>query len=242
MAGLGLVSRRHVGKFASSGTILVDGEEISKADIKVSEWQIITFLDQEIVVKEFVYVLLHKSAGFICSELHEWGHLSYKNLLTDCPYANMLHTAGRLDQDTEWLVLCTNDWVFTHSIISPKKHLEKEYFVRTKDEVTDAALQQLATGVEFLWWYPWWGREDGYVTLPAQAFPVNQDGVICDVTDPNRDTHALRLIITEWKYHQVKRMLLAVWNELTYLRRDRIGQWTLDGIELGKWKEIELEK
>ncbi len=216
LAGLGLVSRRHVGKFSGTDAILVDGQEVSKTDIKVSYGQTITFLGQEIVVKENVYVLLHKSAWFVCSELHEGWHLSYKNELTDCPYANMLHAAGRLDQDTEWLLLCSSDGKFTHTIISPKKHLEKEYFVRTRDVITDAALQQLSVGVTL---------DDWYHTMPAKATRI--------------DDNSLSLVLIEGKYHQVKRMLEAVGNEVTYLRRDRIGKWTLEGIELGKWKYMD---
>ena len=64
-------------------------------------------------------------------------------LLQDCPYAAMLHVAGRLDQDTEGLVLCTNDGQFTHTIISPKKHLEKEYFLRVRDPLTQEVLDAL---------------------------------------------------------------------------------------------------
>jgi 16S rRNA pseudouridine516 synthase len=160
--------------------------------------------------------------------------------LEGCPYAAALHVAGRLDQDTEGLVLCSNDGVWTHQIISPKKHLEKEYFLRTQGPVRAKDIAALEEGVEFLPGYPGGGREEGYVTLPARVHCVDTDGVICADDDSARDHCALRLVITEGKYHQVKRMLQAVGNEVTYLRRDRIGKWTLDDMGLGMWKYIEV--
>lgn len=218
LSQLWLVSRRSVGKLMSSWTILVDGEEVYKSDTKLQYGQMITFWWIDIEVKEFVYLILNKPSWYVCSDIDEWWHASYQNLLEDCPYWKMMHVAGRLDFDTEWLVLCSNDWQFTHQTISPKKHQEKEYYVRTRDEIHDKALSELEKGVML---------QDGYVTLPAKAV---KDG-----------SHSLKLTIIEWKFHQVKRMLEAVWNEVIYLRRDRIWPWTLDGIELGKWKYINIE-
>jgi 16S rRNA pseudouridine516 synthase len=216
LAQLWLVSRRAIGKAVKSGLVCVDGEIAEKSDQKLSFGQTINFADQDIEVKESIYVLLHKPSGYVCSDIDEWWHASYKMLLQDCPYQAMLHVAGRLDFDTEWLVLCSNDGQFTHDIISPKKHLDKEYFVRTRDVIKDDDIAWLEEGVEL---------DDGYFTLPAKAVKI--------------DDNSLKLTIVEWKFHQVKRMLEAVWNEVTYLRRDRIWPWTLEGIESGKWKYIE---
>lgn len=216
LSQLWLASRRAVGKVLSSWLVLLDWEPVYKSDTKISYGQTITFADQEIIVKENIYLLLYKPSGYVCSDIDEWGHLSYQHLLADCPYASMMHVAGRLDFDTEWLVICSNDGQFTHSIISPKKHLEKEYYLRTRDEVLDKAIAQLQA---------WVTLEDWYKTLPAK---VEKDG-----------THSLKLTIVEWKFHQIKRMLEAVGNEVVYLRRDRIGPWTLEGLEMGKWKYFE---
>lgn len=219
LSQLWLVSRRSVGKILSSWTVLVNGEEAYKSDMKIHYGDTITFWGMDIEVKEFIYLILNKPTWYVCSDVDEGWHASYQHLLEDCPYGQMLHVAGRLDFDTEWLVICSNDWQFTHQIISPKKHLEKEYYVRTRDEIHDKALMELQDGVML---------EDGYVTMPAKAV---KDG-----------SHSLKLTIVEGKFHQVKRMLEAVWNEVTYLRRDRIGDWTVGGIDLGKWKYIDVKK
>lgn len=215
---LWLVSRRSVWKIIASWIVLVDGEEATKSDMKVSYGQIITFWWQDIEVKDHIYLVLNKPTWYVCSDVDEWWHASYQNLLQNCPYGKMLHVAGRLDFDTEWLVLCTNDGTFTHNIISPKKKLEKEYYVRTRDEIHDLALSQLEA---------WVTLDDGYVTLPAKAV---KDG-----------SHSLKLTIIEGKFHQVKRMLEAVWNEVIYLRRDRIGERTIAWMEQWTWKYISVK-
>ncbi len=216
LSQLGLVSRRSVWKVLQSWSVLLDWEPVYKSDHKVSYGQMIHYLWMDIEVKEHVSLLLHKPAGIVCSDIDEWWHKSYQTLLADCPYAPMLHVAWRLDFDTEGLVLCTSDWQFTHTIISPKKHLEKEYFVRTRDEIHDKALFALEE---------WVVLDDWYKTLPAKTI--------------KEWSHSFRLKIVEWKFHQIKRMLAAVGNEVVYLRRDRIGGWSLEGIGLGKWRYIE---
>lgn len=221
LAWLWLVSRRDAGRAVKNGSILVDGKEALKSDMKITEWQVITFLDQEIEVKEFIYVLLHKPQWYVCSELDEWGHHSYKMLLEDCPYAPMLHVAGRLDWDTEWLVFCTNDGDFTHEIISPKKKEEKEYYVELASSVSD---EDIATLEE---WVHIDDAEGIFTCMPAKVKRLSENVIL--------------LTIYEWKYHQVKRMAQAIGNEVVYLRRERIGKRTLDGLEKAKWRYISVD-
>jgi 16S rRNA pseudouridine516 synthase len=250
LANIGLIPRRQSTKALKTGIVWVDGREATKGEMKLSLGQEVTYFGVmpdgsmpedgvKIEVKDTMYLLLHKPAWYVCSELDEGGHLSYKNLLVDCPYAAMLHAAGRLDQDTEWVVVCSNDGQWIHQIISPKKHLEKEYFVRTRDAITQEAIDDLCAGVVFGPAYPGGQRDEGYCTMPAQATRVTMDGTPCLRDDANVDTHAFRLTIVEGKFHQVKRMLQAVGNEVVYLRRDRVGKWELGDVESGKWMYIE---
>lgn len=223
LAALGLVPRREAGRRIKSGAVLVDGAAATASDMKIHEGQIITLkrwdeAPLEVEVKEFIYILLHKPAGYVCSELEEGGHASYKMLLQDCIYAPMLHVAGRLDRDTEGLIFCTNDGQFTHDIISPKKKREKEYYVELALPISDEHISILQTGVTL---------DDGYTTMPAQIKRV-ADNIIL-------------LTIHEGKYHQVKRMAEAVNNEVTYLRRERIGERTLEGLEKGERRYITVE-
>lgn len=216
LANLGIVSRRDMNLFFKNEYILVNDIEAIKPSDPIDYGDVITRNKQDIVVKEFIYLLIHKPAGITSSDVDEASYKSYRSLLTDCPYTQMLHVAGRLDQDTEWLLIASNDGQFVHRIKSPKHHREKEYYVRSKNIITDPQIKQLEQGVTL---------DDGYKTLPAQAYKVGDK--------------ELRLILHEGKFHQVKRMLQAVGNEVIYLRRDRIGEYVLGDIPMGKWQYFE---
>ncbi len=103
-----------------------------------------------------------------------------------------------------------------HRIKSPKHHREKEYYVKCKNIVTDPQIKQLEWGIEL---------DDGYRTLPAKATKIGDK--------------ELTLILHEGKFHQVKRMLQALGNDVMYLRRDRIGDYTLGDLPMGKWQYFE---
>lgn len=216
LANLWLVSRRTAEKIFKSVEILVNGEKAIKSDMKIKYWDVITFDGVEIDVLESIYVILYKPAGYISSDEDEDGYLSYRNLLQDCPYVEMLHVAGRLDQDTEWLLLLSSDGQFIHQVISPKWEKEKEYEVHLEKDISDEALGEVAKGVIL---------DDGYKTLPAKVSRI--------------DNKKILLTITEWKYHQVKRMMESVGNKVVYLKRLRVGEWTLEGLKLSEWKYIE---
>ena len=189
----------------------------SSSDQKIAYGDVINFGGEDIVVKEFVTVLIYKPAGYVSSDVPEANYLSYRELLDGCPYVNMLHVAGRLDQDTEWLLLASNDGGLIHRIISPKKKLPKVYFVSLSKAISDEDIIKLEAGVEL---------DGGDVTLPAQIEKI--------------DDTTIRLMIYEGKFHQVKRMMEAVDNNVVYLKRESIGEWTLDGLQKGEWKYIEV--
>ncbi|MEI6426023.1 MAG: pseudouridine synthase [Candidatus Absconditabacteria bacterium] len=215
LANLGLVSRRLADRVVKSGAVLVNGQEIKKSDFKLAWGDIITYEGKTIEVCEYIYVLLYKSAGYLSSDEDEDGYLSYRHQMIDCPYVHLLHVAGRLDQDTEGLLLLSNDGQFIHKVISPKWEKEKEYEVHLESAISGDDCQKLEMGVTL---------DDGYFTLPAKVVKLDDKKIL--------------LTITEGKFHQVKRMLESVGNKVVYLKRIRIGDWTLDGLEKGEWKMI----
>lgn len=217
LANLQLVTRATAYRAVNEWLVKINGVLATRSEQKVRYGDQIQFADMIFELKEFVYILLHKPKGYVCSDEDEHGRLSYRHLIQDCTYAPLVHVAGRLDQDTEWLILLSNNGQFIHQIISPKKVVKKQYFVTSEKPLNPEDCKKLEA---------WVVLDDGYQTLPAQVEQI----------DP---TH-INLIITEGKYHQVKRMLEAIGNKVVYLRRDRIGSWTLEGIEMGKWKEITI--
>lgn len=143
LANLGLASRREIPALCKMGYILVNGETVKKPDFKLFGGEILGFQGQEIKVLERVYVILYKSAGYISSDEDEFGYPSYKKQMLDCPYVNLLHVAGRLDVDTEGLLLLSNDGQFIHQVISPKRDKEKEYEVWLQSLISLTDCEQL---------------------------------------------------------------------------------------------------
>lgn len=109
IANLGLMSRRDVKPYMKRYEVLVNGVVADGSDQKIDYGDMITFGGEEIEVREFVTVLIHKPAGYVSSDVPEASYPSYRELLDGCPYVHMLHVAGRLDQDTEGLLLASND-------------------------------------------------------------------------------------------------------------------------------------
>ena len=217
LAALGIVPRRQIKKLLKTWEVLLNNKTVASPQIKIAEWDIIQVYDEIIPVKFSVHVLLHKPAGYVSSNVDEWPYTSYKDLLADCPYSELVEIAGRLDVDTEWLLLCSSDGQVIHNIIHPHKKVEKEYYVHTAVPITSKMLQTLESGVTL---------PDGKLSRPAKAKKITNTSLV--------------LTITEGKFHQVKNMLKWVGNEVTYLRRDRIWDWKLDGLGKWEWKYVEI--
>lgn len=216
LANLWLLSRREAPLKCKKGEVLLNWEITKKSDVKIKEGDQITINWQTIEVLENIYAILYKSSGYISSDEDEFWYLSYKKEMLDCPYVNLLHVAWRLDVDTEGLLLLSNDWQFIHQVISPKRDKEKEYEVHLEKEISEEDCKQLENSVTL---------DDGYKTKPAKVEKI--------------DNKKILLTITEWKYHQVKRMLETVNNKVIYLKRIRIWNRNLDWLNKGDWKLIQ---
>ena len=219
LANLGLVRRRECNVVCKSWVIKVNGEVVKKSDFRLLGGEKIQVRDMEVEFFEEVYAILYKTAGYVSSDEDEFGYPSYKNQMLDCPYVELLHVAGRLDVDTEGLLLLSSDGQFIHQVISPKREKEKEYEVWLESEISNQDCEKLEK---------WVVLDDGYLTKPAKVRKIEEKKIL--------------LTITEGKYHQVKRMLKAVDNQVIYLKRIRIGDWTLDGLDPGEWKMISINK
>ena len=216
LAQLNLVSRREAKKFFREGRVSInDYIEYDHGFPVIDGDKIVIDDDLRFEVKQSVTILLHKPAGYVCSEIDEWWHKSYKYLLEDCIYAPILKVAGRLDQDTTGLVLATSDGDLNHRLISPKSHKEKEYRVTCKTDISDKDLLRLEQGVII---------DGDYHTLPAKTDRI--------------DLYSFYLTITEWKHHQIKKMCEAIDNECIALHRIRIDHRTIEWLASWEWKYI----
>jgi 16S rRNA pseudouridine516 synthase len=209
---LGRYSRSQIRILIKKGEIFVNDRGVGKTPIDVVEWDTIRISDEERQVRLAVTILINKPAGYVCSNQREWAYLSRKELIDDCPYHEMLEVAGRLDQDTTGLLVASSDGQLIHRVISPRHKLPKTYRVHCRDNIAWDSIKHLEQGVIL---------DDGYTCLPAHVECI--------------DERTILLTICEWKYHQVKRMLEAVQNQVTQLERITIGNWRLTDLQGKRW-------
>ncbi len=214
-----LGTRSRIKKDINAGLVTVGGNVVRKPEQQVlEETDEITYKGQRCVYERFVYYMLHKPAGVV-SATEDKRDRTVLDLLGD-ERREDLFPVGRLDKDTEGLLLITNDGALAHELLSPVKHVEKEYECHLAQPVSEAQVRQLEQGVDI-------GEKD--LTRPA-AVQILEDKKIT-------------LTITEGKFHQVKRMLHAVGNEVTYLKRIRMGSLTLDSqIPKGRYRRLTEEE
>ena len=225
----GFGSRKDIKKLLRTCEVLVNGKRIYDPGFQFSkERDTITIDGEEIDLHDNLYLMMNKPQHYVCST-KEGDHETVFDLLDDSlrtPYLqNKLHLVGRLDMDTEGLLLFTTDGELTHRLISPKSHISKTYLCGLEHPETAAHQTEITTkfeaGIEV-------GPEDneqGFTCQPAQIIWI--------------DEKTAHLTIYEGKYHQVKRMFAAVGNKIVYLKRISMGQLKLDeSLELGEYKEI----
>lgn len=222
LAEVGIGSRKEVKVLIKKGQIKVNEEVIKSDKFQVKEFDDqITYLDEPLVYQKDFYYVLNKPAGVISATQDNYEQ-TVMDLLSDEDYREDLFPVGRLDKDTEGLLILTNDGKLAHQLLSPKKHVEKEYFAKVKGVMTEEDIDSFARGLVI---------DKGEQTLPAQLF--------IDSVDHEEETSTIRLILHEGKFHQVKRMVQAVGKEVTYLKRLRMGGFLLPGsLDNGEYRQL----
>jgi len=202
-------------EYIKKGRVTVNGTVAKAADMKIDENNdSITFDGIELFYEKFVYYMLNKPAGVV-SATNDNTCTTMMDLL-DVENKDTLFSIGRLDKDTEGLLLITNDGDLCHRLLSPKKHVPKTYFVRVENPLSKEDIIVLEKGVDI-------GEERE--TLPAKIEILNE--------------LEFYLTITEGKFHQVKRMMQAVDNEVIYLQRISMGGLKLDeNLPLGEYRKL----
>ena len=208
-------TRSQVKDMIKKGQISVNGEVVKKADYKFDESTAkICVKEKEISYQKYFYYMLNKPAGVVSATTDNLNK-TVLDLLKDAP-GKELFPVGRLDKDTEGLLLITNDGELSHNLLSPKKHVDKTYLVETSEVINLDMIQNLEQGVDI-------GEEK--MTLPAKVKVIEEK--------------KMELTITEGKFHQVKRMLKAVGNEVIYLKRLSMGSLKLDEVlKPGEYREL----
>ena len=219
---VGIGTRSEVKKYIRQGLVTIDSVPAQKPEQKIDEKTAkVCFRGNEIVYAAYEYYLLYKPAGCV-SATEDRLHKTVMDYLTDTVRKD-LFPVGRLDLDTEGLLLITNDGALAHDLLSPSKHVEKTYYAKVKGRVTENDVNQFEKGVDI-------GEEKP--TKPAKLVIVSEG-----------DISEIRLTITEGRFHQVKRMFEAVGKEVVYLKRLSMGSLVLpDDLAPGDYRSLTIQE
>jgi 16S rRNA pseudouridine516 synthase len=219
LANMGLGSRKEVKKLLKTGMVNVDGkvEKDGKAQVDPST-HTVTVNGMGVEFKTHIYLMMNKPPGVI-SATEDVQEETVIDLLEAEDLIFEPFPVGRLDKDTEGLLILTNDGQLSHQLLSPKKHIPKTYYAKIAGRVTEDDIDAFRKGVIL---------DDGYETKPAELT------ILC-----SGEQSEIELVITEGKFHQVKRMFRAVGKQVTYLKRIKMGDLSLDEtLELGEYREL----
>ena len=223
LSNLGYGSRSELKKFCKNGLVKVNGKVINNPGVQVDvENDEIIFDGEKVTYKEFIYLMLNKPDGYISATFDKRDpivlDLIDKEDLVFEPFP-----VGRLDKDTEGLLVLTNDGQLAHRVLSPKKHVPKTYYAKIEGIVTEEDIKAFAKGVTL---------DDGYETMPAELVILKSDEI-----------SEIELTIHEGKFHQVKRMFESVDKKVIYLKRLSMGKLQLDkNLALGEYRELTDEE
>lgn len=219
LGNMGYGSRKDLKKFIKYGSVKVDGEVVKKSSIHVDPYEsIIEINDEKVEYREYIYIMMNKPQDVI-SATYDNKHRTVIDLLDEKYLSFEPFPMGRLDIDTEGLLIITNDGKLSHEILSPKKHIAKTYFAHIQGKVNEEDVEAFKEGVIL---------EDGYKTISSHL-TIMESGEVSKI----------ELMIYEGKFHQVKRMFEARNKKVIYLKRIAMGELKLDNqLELGEYREL----
>lgn len=218
LCDMNMGSRSVVKELTKKGNVTVNDVLVKTSDYKVSPTDVIIVNGVTVSYQRLFYYMLNKPTGYISATTDTKEKTVLELLGSD--NRSDLFPVGRLDKDTEGLLLISNDGELAHNLLSPKKHIAKKYYVILANAISDEEINQIEKGIDI-------GEEKK--TLPAVIKKI--------------DDCSLYISITEGKYHQVKRMFQAVHNEVIYLKRIAMGDVTLDeSLALGEYRALTQEE
>lgn len=210
------ISRTEAKTIIKNKQISVNNQVIISSNFEVSTNDLIQYQNEVITYLEKAYLLMNKPAGFVCATRDALP--TVMDIIPTALFQKDLKILGRLDKDTEGLLIITNDGDFIHQITAPKKHIAKKYYVEYSGQLNDNASILIEKGLQL----------NEYQALPSKLEII--------------DEKSLYLTIYEGKFHQVKEMIAAVGGTVTYLKRLSIGKLTLGNLEVGSVRRLTKEE
>lgn len=231
LADCGIGTRSEVKKYIKKKQVVVNGEIITKSDIKIDEnIDEVYFQGKKVIYEKFVYYLFHKPSGCVTAKQDNL----HKTVMDYFPeeLQKIIAPVGRLDLDTEGLLLLTNDGELTHHLLSPTHHIPKTYYAILDKPVPIEAVGIFQQGVDI-------GEEK--LTLPAEL--VIKEPIVCEnAKGDSSEIFGAELTIHEGRFHQVKRMFEAVGCKVVYLKRLSMGNLSLGDLPLGMYRKVRKDE
>lgn len=223
LSNMGYGSRKDVKKFIKDGLVKINGEVVKKNDIKVKPYEDeIIIGESKVDYREYIYLMMNKPQGLVSSTKDPLTE-TVIDILADEYLIFDPFPVGRLDKDTEGLLMISNDGKLAHELLSPKKRVDKKYYAEVDGIVEEEHIEAFKEGVVL---------DDGYKTLPAKL-EILESNVFSKVY----------LTIQEGKYHQVKRMFEALSMKVIFLKRIEMGTLKLDtSLSPGEYRELTDEE
>ncbi|SHF80621.1 pseudouridine synthase [Ornithinibacillus halophilus] len=220
LSNMGYGSRKDVKSILKKKDVTVNDKIVKDGSIHVEPNKDVIKVKNEIVeYQEYIYLMMNKPPGVISATEDNRGQKTVVDILPDTFQLFNPFPVGRLDKDTEGLLLLTNDGKLAHQLLSPKKDFEKTYYAEIEGTVTEDDINAFRDGVIL---------DDGYKTKPAKLTILLSE-----------QTSKVEITITEGKFHQVKRMFRAVNKKVKYLKRVSMGELQLDeSLKLGEFREL----
>lgn len=219
LSNMGFGTRKEVKGFIKESLVTVNGKTVNDPGLIVeTDKDNIIFNDEKIFYSEHIYIMMNKPKGVI-SATYDPSEKTVLDLLPDDIKARKVFPAGRLDKDTEGLLLLTNDGILAHKLLSPKKHVYKKYYAEISGFVDQDDVLLFSSGIVL---------DDGYKTMPAKLEIISSGSI-----------SKVYVSIKEGKYHQIKRMFESLGSKVIYLKRLSIGYLNLDkNLKVGEWREL----
>ena len=220
MAMCGAASRRGAEEIISAGRVTVNGEKITEQGVKVEIGADTVKLDGKVIKPsgKMYYIMLNKPVGYVTTVKDQFERPTVIDLV-GTEINERIFPVGRLDYETEGLLLLTNDGEFTYKVTHPKHNIDKTYIAVLKGGITIKGLAQLRSGVKL---------DDGFVTSPAQV----------EMLDAENGHTTIKITIHEGKNRQVRRMFEAVGSKVKELQRVSVGTVELGNLPLGRWRHL----
>ena len=220
LAACGIASRRDCDKLIAEGRVCVNGKA-AVLGVDVSDSDCVTVDGRQVTLKKNEYYLLNKPKGYLSTVSDEKGRRTVLDLMPDT--VGRIYPVGRLDYDSEGLLILTTDGELAQRLTHPSNEVPKTYLVKIEGTLKESDLNPLRSGIEI---------EGGYVTKKCKAH----------IVETNKQYTKIHMTITEGKNREIRKMFEDIGREVVLLKRIKVGELTLRGLDRGSWRKLSRQE